>query len=69
MSSSNAAQTVDDKLQDPNFQNGEDDSSNLTFSAGEQVFVDLRVVNGEAEDTAIQFRRVPPTNDAGPASG
>ncbi len=64
MSNSYATNTVANKLQDPDFQNGQRGSSNLNFSAGQQVFVDLRVVTGETTDTAIQFRWVPTTNDA-----
>ena len=64
MSSSYATNTVANKLQDPDFQNGQRGSSNINFSAGEQVFIDLRVVTGETMDTAVQFRWVPTTNDA-----
>ena len=64
MSNSYATNTVANKLQDPDFQNGQRGSSNLTFSAGEKAYIDLRVVTGETMDTAIQFRWVPTTNDA-----
>ena len=64
MTNSYATNTVANKLQDPDFQNGQRGTSNLTFSAGQQVFVDLRIVTGETTDTAIQFRWVPTTNDA-----
>ncbi len=64
MSNSYATNTVANKLQDPDFQNGQRGSSNMNFSAGQQVFIDLRVVTGETMDTAVQFRWVPVTNDA-----
>ena len=64
MSNSYATNTVANKLQDPDFQNGQRGSSNMNFSAGQQVFIDLRVVTGETMDTAVQFRWVPTTNDA-----
>ena len=39
-------------------------TSTLTFTAGQRVYVDLRVVTGETKDTQLQFRWVPPTNAA-----
>jgi beta-glucosidase len=64
MSNSYATNTVANKLQDPDFQNGQRGTSNLTFSAGQQVSIDLRIVTSETMDTNIQFRWIPTTNDA-----
>jgi beta-glucosidase len=63
MSNSYATATVANKTHDPDFQDGQRGTSNLTFTAGQRVYIDLRLVTGETKDTAIQFRWVPTTNN------
>lgn len=64
MSNSYATNTVANKLQDPDFQNGQRGTSNLNFSAGQRVYVDLRIVTDATIDAALQFRWIPTTNAA-----
>jgi len=64
MSNSYATATVANKTHDPNFQDGQRGTTTMTFAAGQQVHIDMRVVTGETKDTWLQFRWVPTTNNA-----
>lgn len=64
MSNSYATLTVANKSHDLDFLDAQRGSSTLTFTAGQRVYLDLRVVTGETKDTLVQFRWAPTTNDA-----
>lgn len=64
MSNSYANGTVAKKTHDPDFQDGQRGTTTMTFTAGQRVYIHLRLVTGETKDTSIQFRWVPTTNAA-----
>lgn len=64
MSNSYATLTVAQRTHALDFRDGQRGSTSLTFTAGQRVYIDLRVVTGETKDTWLQFRWEPTTNAA-----
>jgi beta-glucosidase len=62
MASSYASQTVANRSHDPGFQDAQRSNYSVTFSAGQQVHLDLRVYASTTKPVRVQFRWVPTTN-------
>jgi len=64
MTSSYASLTVANKSHDPNFQYAQVSNYSVVISASQQLHLDLRVTAGITTPTQVQFRWIPPTNQA-----